>query len=653
MRIVNYFSLISVLFVSLHVSWVGAQSLQRPDPITRGEAGQELAEYYLAKALELKDTELDSSEVYATRSKVMYSRVCQDSGVAAAFVELAHISARRLDGHQSVQYADSAYYLYQKISDYGGVSASLIAQGDGNQLLGHSAKALGFYQRAEKLAVIDGDTTNTIRAVNAIAMVLRGIGDYHQAVRYNLRILTLSQGDAYRLDRIIAYLNLGDLHNKRSMRDSARHYLKTGLRELTLDPHKYAHLTSYFYANLAENYYDQREYGKTLHYARRAIRLGFEPYREDWEMFTRSILQNVYYEQGLYAQSLKSLEKYCEQAQELGKLGYIALCYEDWVEYHREVTRDYEAALVYADRLYVIEDSLNRHETEVQIETLRSQAEVAENDRRISLLEAGRAQQERVAYRNRINIFIGISLLLCLIVPWFLAYWSNSRAKLANADKTLAAANLEILRSRINPQFIFSILNSIQVSIPALNKFDAYTYLGKFAGLLRLNLTTAADNFLPLDMELQRLHAYLELETLRHDRAFDYQIDVSPSLHRRSACLPNLIFQPLVERSLEWGLLAASPRLLLRVNFDSLADELHCITTCENVAFRCTSHILENIGNKDFASARAHHGFQPFRQAEYDGARIAVTRVGADRLTITLRLPLITEPISHEQANRI
>src|SRR6185503_3435649 len=108
-------------------------------------------------------------------------------------------------------------------------------------------------------------------------------------------------------------------------------------------------------------------------------------------------------------------------------------------------------------------------------------------------------------------------------------------------------AKLMNLRLQMNPHFLFNSLSSIQHLIVSQQTTKAYKYLTLFSNFLRSLLNFADKNFVPLDDELKILKMYVELESLRFDESFSYEITVDESLTNDEVLLPSLMVQPFAE----------------------------------------------------------------------------------------------------------
>ncbi|HEY2649752.1 MAG TPA: histidine kinase, partial [Puia sp.] len=97
----------------------------------------------------------------------------------------------------------------------------------------------------------------------------------------------------------------------------------------------------------------------------------------------------------------------------------------------------------------------------------------------------------------------------------------KSRAVLLNQQAEL---EMKALRAQMNPHFIFNCLNSINRFIIQNDAEKAADYLTKFAKLIRIVLEKSGHSFIPLTEELDSLKLYMDLETLRFEKPFSYEI---------------------------------------------------------------------------------------------------------------------------------
>ena len=132
---------------------------------------------------------------------------------------------------------------------------------------------------------------------------------------------------------------------------------------------------------------------------------------------------------------------------------------------------------------------------------------------------------------------------------------SEKEKQLANLNRKTTELEMQALRAQMNPHFIFNSLNSINRFILQNNKVQASEYLTKFSKLIRLILQNSQVPLISLESELESLHLYLELESLRFDHHFDFSVKVDEDIDTSTIKIPPLIIQPYAENAIWHGLM--------------------------------------------------------------------------------------------------
>jgi ligand-binding sensor domain-containing protein len=111
-----------------------------------------------------------------------------------------------------------------------------------------------------------------------------------------------------------------------------------------------------------------------------------------------------------------------------------------------------------------------------------------------------------------------------------------------------------LLLSQLNPHFIFNALIAIQNFIFKSEPHTAGSYLSKFAKLMRLYLTNMRSDYTLVADEVNALTFYLDMQKLRFNSSFDYQISLEGVNNEDRILIPTMMIQPLVENAVEHGM---------------------------------------------------------------------------------------------------
>jgi two-component system, LytTR family, sensor kinase len=114
----------------------------------------------------------------------------------------------------------------------------------------------------------------------------------------------------------------------------------------------------------------------------------------------------------------------------------------------------------------------------------------------------------------------------------------------------LSRARLDLLRARVNPHFLFNVLNSLRglIDDSPPRAQDAVTHL---ASILRYSRSTHANATVPFGTELNAVADYLELELLRLEDRLSVHKHIQPEALDRP--IPPLLLQTLVENAVKYG----------------------------------------------------------------------------------------------------
>jgi hypothetical protein len=163
----------------------------------------------------------------------------------------------------------------------------------------------------------------------------------------------------------------------------------------------------------------------------------------------------------------------------------------------------------------------------------------------------------RIALSNRLfNEYVGT---LLLYISWIGAYFGVAmirhrhevEVRQLKLSEALQAAELRLLKSQLNPHFLFNALNSVRALIaeePAKAQ-DAVTHLAR---TLRYTLAAGAEELVTLARELEMVEDYLAIESLRLAERLRVVRDIEPQA--TEARIPVMLLQALVENAIKHGI---------------------------------------------------------------------------------------------------
>lgn len=128
------------------------------------------------------------------------------------------------------------------------------------------------------------------------------------------------------------------------------------------------------------------------------------------------------------------------------------------------------------------------------------------------------------------------------------------KQKVAEFKVEVAETEMKALRAQMNPHFMFNSLNSIGDYISHNETAIANDYLAKFAKLMRMVLENSEKKEVTLADDLKALELYMQLEALRMNHKFSYEIKIDDALDAETTLVPPLLLQPFVENSIWHGI---------------------------------------------------------------------------------------------------
>lgn len=163
-------------------------------------------------------------------------------------------------------------------------------------------------------------------------------------------------------------------------------------------------------------------------------------------------------------------------------------------------------------------------------------------------------------------------------------------------NKTMAELETKMLRSQMNPHFIFNSLNSVQKYIWENKEEDAAEYLASFAKLIRAILENSRRETISLREEISVMKLYVELEHRRSNAHFDYSIKVDEHLQQDDLQVPPLLMQPFIENAIWHGLNKKSGKGYLSISISQQQQQLICIVDDDGVGRQ--SNVADNAAEK-------------------------------------------------------
>lgn len=554
--------------------------------------------------------------------------LAKDSVRARLLFDIA-VKVRRINPNDALPYFEEALKISGEVGTPTLQLRAIKEMGICYGMMGEYPLAIDYFQQTLTISKRTHNLDRLADGYIGLGVVYKRLGDYPQSLIYYTHAMTLYDSIQDMKGLAAVYQNIGVLYDLMKEQDKAMEYYQKAIDIYAKEDNLFQ--VSLAKANVAVLYVGQKRYEEALTIFKDNLRI-YDSLRRDSNALVAAInMAHVYLMQGKYDEADVLLKKYLRLAKELSLKQEQTTIYFNLFEIAK-ATGNYDTALLYANQHLELAKSLNgkqyisesfemlsqvyekRNEfskslqaykehkawsdsvfneenakafqaQEVKIEVIEKNKQLVEQDLRLQFLQAQVKQETRQKW-----LLVAVSILL--LASGILAFQKLTQRKQMN--NLLAAKNAEIsrqnahieemnfqlenkmLRAQINPHFIFNSLSSIQHFITDDKKAAALKYLTKFSHLLRQILESSISGNVLLREELKLLQMYLDLEALRFNNSFSFEVHIDDSIDPDAVEIPTMIMQPLIENAILHGLIPqlGDKKLLISFRLDSTIMEI-------------------------------------------------------------------------------
>ena len=170
-------------------------------------------------------------------------------------------------------------------------------------------------------------------------------------------------------------------------------------------------------------------------------------------------------------------------------------------------------------------------------------------------------QYEWIWATLKVTVIISIyAMLIRFSIDWF-----ESQKYKDELIKDRQASEIALLRSQINPHFLFNTLNNIYSLV--YNKSDeAPEAVMKLSSIMRYMLYDSNTNLVPVNKEVEYLNSFIELQQLRITQKGFVEIKVTGSMENRT--IAPMLLIPFVENAFKHGEKNHEPGIIIHLNLE-------------------------------------------------------------------------------------
>lgn len=452
------------------------------------------------------------------------------------------------------------------------------------------AKALEYYFKALKIYKENKQENIIARAYNNIGIVYKSLKDYDKALTYFQKALEIQK----RINdntSAITLTNIANIYLLKDENSKAFNFYLASEKSLTESGNRRG--LGELYNNLG-NYYKKTG---NIDMAESSYNKALAIFNEVGEKYGASAslayLGNVYMQQNKSVKALEYLKKSSAVAKEIGVLEQVRKSEKSISELYEkngnyiEALRHYKLYTAAKDSILNSENIKNLVREEMNFEMQQKAAlQKIETEKREAIYNE---QSKRHTQQTLFTVLI----ILLLAGLAFVVYNRLQLKKTLTLQRDLAEYEQKALHLQMNPHFVFNCLGSISSFIVQNGTDSAIKYLSKFSKLMRLTLEYSKESLIPVDKEIESLQNYLELEQLRFNNIFDFDITKDSNIEDDMA-IPPLLLQPFVENAILHGVVPKKEKGHIAIHFSVENEKLVCTVTDDGIGFSKSRELKEN-----------------------------------------------------------
>ena len=224
---------------------------------------------------------------------------------------------------------------------------------------------------------------------------------------------------------------------------------------------------------------------------------------------------------------------------------------------------------------------------------------------------------------------IGWSALYLGIKFW--QEWMVQKEQTEKANALAQAAQLQMLRYRMNPHFLFNALNSIRALISE-NKSSAKRMITELSEYLRYSLVSRNQESVKVKEEMESVRHYFNIQKIRYENKLEVSFDIDPAVEEFP--IVSYLVHPLAENAVKHGMRTSPMPLKIQITAKdqqgSLSIEVRNSGTWIETADKKKDTVihtgLDNVRQRLVESYPGRHHFEIFEKERFVHARLVIEK---------------------------
>ena len=438
---------------------------------------------------------------------------------------------------ESVRLGHQALEIQREISDSSGIAQTLLRIGIANFQLNRVEDGFHYMEQALDYFIVLKDTHRLEVVYNNLGVFSSESGNPERAISYYEKSLQIRKNLNKTYWVAYSYFNIAEAYGRMETWDMAVLYYDKALD--TFRSTKSRKVPAMVYDGLALLNIQMGQKEEALKHSLLSYKIAKEQKRDEIIVHSTETLSKAYLNVEDYENAYKYQQEFIDLKFRIDSLNNVTQVSE-------------------------IEEKFKNKERLQEITQLKNQQ--LEDQNKIQNLQLW------ILY-----LVIGGLILFALIGLYYLRRIQKQKLEQEQTEKHLAELKLMALQSQMNPHFIFNCINTVQSFVVNSQKAEAYEYLANFAKLLRLVLNNSRKANIALEDEIRQIELYVQLEAIRFEGQFEYEIYVDTELQNGVYEIPGMMIQSLAENAIIHGLNNLSERKgRLEINFLKSGEVLRC-----------------------------------------------------------------------------
>lgn len=429
-------------------------------------------------------------------------------------------------------------------------------------------RAVEFYLQTIRIFEKNDNQLGQAYTYNNIGSVYLNLGDYESSLSYLRKSLEIERGIGFTPGVSETFSNIGGVYFQLDEYDSALWYFRRAL-QYGLKNRGASNLGT-CYLNLGSCFSEMNDYDSSLYYNQKAL-----DFKEASGEF--SSVSIIYNNMADIASDLKNpdmAEKYALKGLEYGRESpqNRSLAYR-MLATIKNNKKEFKQAYNYLRKYALLNDSIIRDQNKQHIDQLLVEYETNKKEQEIINLSNENRINTLELERGETRFYLMITIVIILVLSAIAMIQMVNQKRLREQQKNISLEQ-KLLRTQMNPHFIFNSLRSIQSFVMKKETLEAANYLADFSKLMRSILEHSRQEFISLESEMNVLKTYLDLQKLRFQEKFDYSIVIDEEIDMENAMIPPMLTQPFVENAVEHAFNGVDYKGEISIRLERKSDRL-------------------------------------------------------------------------------